>query len=256
MIFYYSATGNSQHVARRLADALDNRAISIRACRGAGRASFELAEGEAVGFVTPTHFMGLPILMTDFFDALDLRTSAGEPPYAYLVATFGNFSGTARVMTANALRVRGIPLAAVFGVRMVDTWTPLFDASDDERNLRITREADVRVDDIAVRIRARQTGAHRVRTGPPLVGSLMHAHWRARRSTAPFFVEPSCIGCGACARNCPVGAICMKDGAPVWTADTCAQCLTCLHRCPAFAIQHGPNTKKHGQWVHPDETPA
>lgn len=253
MIFYYSATGNSQHVARRLADALDDRAVSILACREAGGASFELAEGEAVGFVTPTYFMGLPTLMTDFFDALDLRASGGASPYAYLVATFGNFSGTTRAMTADALRDRDIPLAAAFGVRMVDTWTPLFDVSDRERNLRITHEAEACIDDIAARVRARETGVHRIRTGPPLVGSLMHAHWRTRRSTTPFFVEPACIGCGACARNCPVGAIRMEDGAPVWTADTCAQCLACLHRCPAFAIQHGPNTKKHGQWVHPDE---
>lgn len=253
MIFYYSATGNSQHVARSLAAALDDRAVSIREYREAGGASFELAEGEAAGFVTPTHFMGLPLLMADFLATLDLRTKGGEKPYAYLVATFGNFSGTTRSLVADALRERGMQLAAAFGVRMVDTWTPMFDVSDPERNLRITREADARVDEIAERIRARQTGAHRIRTGPPLVGSLMHAHWRAHRSTAPFFVEPGCIGCGACARNCPVSAISMERGAPVWTADTCAQCLACLHRCPAFAIQHGPNTKTHGQWVHPDE---
>ena len=180
MIFYYSATGNSQHVARRLADALDDRAVSILACREAGDASFELAEGEAVGFVTPTYFMGLPTLMTDFFDALDLRTSGGASPYAYLVATFGNFSGTTRAMAADALRDRGIPLAAAFGVRTVDTWTPLFDVSDRERNLRITREADARIDDIAARVRARETGAHRIHGTAPR--RLAHARALARPS--------------------------------------------------------------------------
>ena len=48
----------------------------------------------------------------------------------------------------------------------------------------------------------------------------------------------------------------MEGGTPVWVADTCAQCLSCLHRCPVFAIQHGPKTKGHGQWVHPDEASA
>ncbi len=29
-------------------------------------------------------------------------------------------------------------------------------------------------------------------------------------------------------------------------------CLGCLHRCPKFAIQHGKDTARHGQYVHPD----
>ena len=147
MILYYSATGNTRHVAHRLAEAFDDQAVSILDAQSDGRRSFELAAGETLGIVTPTYFMGLPTLMSDFLDTLELHT-ADDTPYAYLVITFGNFSGTVRSSTAAALRAKGIPLAAAFGVRMVDTWTPVFDVSNQERNERITRTADAAVDDI------------------------------------------------------------------------------------------------------------
>ena len=42
----------------------------------------------------------------------------------------------------------------------------------------------------------------------------------------------------------------LGDGHPAWIAPKCEKCLRCLHYCPQFAIQHGPSTKKHGQYHH------
>ena len=83
MILYYSATGNTRHVAHRLAEAFDDQAVSILDVQSDGRRSFELAAGEALGIVTPTYFMGLPTLMSDFLDTLELHTAA-DTPYACL----------------------------------------------------------------------------------------------------------------------------------------------------------------------------
>ena len=41
----------------------------------------------------------------------------------------------------------------------------------------------------------------------------------AARRTAHFRVEDSCIGCGLCARKCPVQAIRMENGRPVWAQE-------------------------------------
>ncbi len=249
MIFYYSATGNSAHVARKLAKATDDQAVSMEACLQNGSCAFDLREEERIGFVTPVHFMGLPLLTERFLLALDIKTTGF--PYAYSVFTFGNFSGTAPIATARALRSCGLELAASFGVRMVDTWTPIFDVSNQVKNRNIETEADARADAIAERVQAKAAGNLGVRMGPPVVDALLHAAWPRLERTGAFGVESSCTGCGRCARECPAGAIELSDGKPTWTLGHCDNCLRCLHRCPTFAIQRGANTKRHGQYVHP-----
>ncbi|MBE6538843.1 MAG: 4Fe-4S dicluster domain-containing protein [Ruminococcaceae bacterium] len=46
-----------------------------------------------------------------------------------------------------------------------------------------------------------------------------------------------CLGCGACAEQCPVEAISEKDGKYAIDADVCADCGACASVCPAEAIK-------------------
>ena len=67
MIYYFSGTGNSKYVAQRLAEALDDSAVSV-----SDNPIREIPGGEPVGFVSPTYFWGLPWLLADFVSvALD-----------------------------------------------------------------------------------------------------------------------------------------------------------------------------------------
>ena len=47
--------------------------------------------------------------------------------------------------------------------------------------------------------------------------------------------KEKCIGCGACAGECPVGAISEKDGKYEIDEDTCLGCGACEGVCPVGA---------------------
>lgn len=48
--------------------------------------------------------------------------------------------------------------------------------------------------------------------------------------------KEACVGCGACASECPVDAITEVDGKYEINADTCIDCGACVGVCPTEAI--------------------
>ena len=134
---------------------------------------------------------------------------------------------------------------------MPDTYTPVFDLSDKEKNSRVLLDAEVQIDTVAKHVISRTRGDFNNRK-IPLIADIWHrSMYRHYRKTKKFTVENSCIGCGLCEKQCPVSAIKIEDKKVVWVKDECALCFGCLHRCPTFSIQYGKNTKTHGQYVNP-----
>ena len=54
-----------------------------------------------------------------------------------------------------------------------------------------------------------------------------------------YVINDSCVSCGTCEGECPVGAISAGDGKYEIAADTCIDCGTCAGVCPTGAIEQG-----------------
>ena len=245
MIFYFSATGNSRHAAKRVAETTDNRTISITDCLKNGRYDFTAEKAETVGFIFPVYNFGLPVTVTDFIRRLNLNCNES---YVFTLVTYGGFSGGASKIIKNLLKSKGIKVSAQFSVRMPDTWTPIYDLSDKEKVAETNRKADVKISRISSQIRKKSKGNFDSRKIP--FGDKFCGGYDEMRKTSTLSVSEKCIGCGLCANQCPVDAIEVQNGKPAWVKEKCAICLGCLHRCPQFAIQRGSKTTLHGQYVH------
>lgn len=57
-------------------------------------------------------------------------------------------------------------------------------------------------------------------------------------ATAPFILQKSCIGCGACMRNCAHGAITITDKKALIDENKCVGCGRCIGVCPVDAVSN------------------
>ena len=244
MVFYFSGTGNSLQAARAVS-AEGETLLDMAVCLREGRFRFTPAAEEAVGFVFPVFFGGLPVVVADFAEKLLLTQPA---TYCYAVPTCGGNPAAAAEMLAKKLHARGIVLHAAFPVTMPENYVLMFRIEDEAKNARILADAAAELEQIRKAVAARAKLGLHVTVRDRLLTAGLYPTYLHGRKTAKFFADDTCVGCGMCAKRCPVGAITMADGRPKWTAPRCAQCMACL-RCNA--VQYGSRTKGRQRYVNP-----
>lgn len=246
MIFYFSATGNSRYVAKRLAQINKDLLYEIGSH---DVRDYHIEEGEPVGFVMPTYYWGVPKVVLDFIKSMRIEGAH----YCYLVLTCGGSTSRAATIFTKAFNSRFAPVNTVQGfysVKMPDTYTPMFDIPDAQRSAEIVKEADPVIENVAAYINGCSVGDFDQLHGKAILTTVCYPIYKII-TTRLFHVTDACVGCGLCESNCPSQAIKMVEGKPQWVSRRCSHCLRCLHRCPQFAIQFGKSTRKRGQYVNP-----
>lgn len=252
MIFYFSATGNSEYAAKRIAKNLDDKTVNIARALRDDDMTYPLKPGETVGFVMPTYFFGIPVILHAFLYALQFVTK--ERHYTYLVLTCGGKTGAAGDMFAGVMRDNEYLLSAYYSVVMPDNYLLLYDVPKPEAVGPVLREADRELDAICADIRIRMGGNCDRHRGPVpgLFTKLAYPIYKRGRKTAKFYATDACVSCGLCERLCPCEAIRLENGRPRWVEDQCVLCLGCINRCPEAAIQYGKKTLRRGRYHNPE----
>lgn len=181
MILYFSATGNSKHVAERLAEATGDSIASIPEYADEKRNCVDL-EGGMLGIVCPVFFGGLPRLVENYLEDLVARDAS----YVYFVGTYGGYSGQAGLYAKYLLARNGIKLDARFGVKMPGTFSPGYRVDDAEKNARRNAAAEEQIEMVAQAVCAHARGDLMSDELPLFVADAMHAAY-APVSRTRFF---------------------------------------------------------------------
>lgn len=246
MIYYFSATENSEWVAKQLAKRTNDTAVSMTdVCKGKAPLRAECGQGETLGIVFPIYAWSPPKIVTDFLKKLKVDKKA----YVYAVATCQSEVGDAFLWLRPYLR-----MDARFAVCMPNNFVVWgYGKNQEGYNRSIILNALKALDPIAGAV----NGKHHVRRLPPEAMRGLKTFgiaplFRLTRSDRKFHVDEKCIGCGKCEALCPISNIRMQNGAPVWLHKHCMQCCACINRCPTQAIQYGTATQNSGRYVFPE----
>ena len=242
MIFYFTGTGNSLHAARKLLYKGEQLVDMAKALED-GALSYQLSEGERVGFVYPEYCGTFGATVREFVSKLELQGFR----YVFALITCAG-KGVSGGELRKLLESRGIPLHYADFVVMPSNCVTFFDVPGEEKAAEILQKAEAYLAELREELRSHPVD-------PPkqsLHTAMIAKTYVFANGTKKYFADDRCIGCGLCAKNCPSHAIEMQNGGPVWVKPHCDLCCGCINRCPVQAIQYGKGTKNRRRYVHPD----
>ncbi|QHQ59574.1 (4Fe-4S)-binding protein [Anaerocolumna sedimenticola] len=240
MVIYYSSTGNSKHVALKLHETFKGDLIDVGKFNKP--ATFYLEDDETLFLVTFNCFWGISNRVETFIQ----KSEFNNVSKIIVVITCGGYLGGGDASIEKLFSEKGLPKPTVYSLVMVTNYSILHDVPVLETQKKKLIRAEKVLNKI---IQGTQKSYHSnwlIRRLTPWV----HSRYEKARSTSPFTVNPSCISCKLCEKNCPVQAIEMKENKPFWILPKCDNCLCCLHHCPVKAINYGDSTRNRLQYTY------
>lgn len=245
MIYYFSGTGNSEWVARQLAEKTHDTARSMADMVKAHIVPPPIGENDVLGIVFPVYAWSAPKYVTDFVKRIKVHKKA----FVFAVATCESETGFAFAWLRPYIRIH-----SRYSVVMPNNYVVWgYGTNNKAYHRRVIENARAALGPIAGSILARRKESKVSFTALPLLKSFVIAPlFRLSRSDRRFYADDKCIGCGKCEAVCPISDIRLVNGRPVWQHKKCMQCCACINRCPVKAIQYGNATQNSGRYVFPD----
>ena len=225
IIFYFTGTGNSLFVARKIADSTGATLISIPKVF----AEQQTYTDDCIGFVYPQYAAGLPKMVRSF-----ILNNAFNADYIFAVDLYA-------FIRANALgEIAGIiPLS--YGVYL-KTPNNFISAMNPPKNpIAVLTKAEIRLVKITKDIYERRIKSIKPRKG---AGNATKYFGKTK-----FKVTGSCVKCEMCVKVCPANNIELNGG--VIFGKKCENCFACVNLCPAHAIYSSKAMLRRRQYQNP-----
>jgi flavodoxin/Pyruvate/2-oxoacid:ferredoxin oxidoreductase delta subunit len=271
VIYYFSGTGNSLFIARKIAGKTDSVLIPIPAVINYDSIT---CEAEIIGIVFPVYYAtndcGVPLIVSRFIKKLKNINSK----YIFAVCTSGYMSGETIENLSRIIKSRGGKLSAGYSINMsnkdlgkeirqklsgkftgkqsitsLNSSTARLQKKNDKKEKKIELIADAVNNKKPGKLETRSIMGKLVFAPLLLLIKPVFKHRYEKLSNEKhlpfnkliqladrsFNVNDKCNVCSICEIICPVNNIKMKDNKPLW-CNHCENCLACYQWCPNEAI--------------------
>lgn len=237
MVLYFSGTGNSRYVAKKIAEISGDETISINQ-RLKTRDYSPVKSDKALVFVGPVYGGRLPRVMTDYIQ----KTKFISTGKAYFVVTCAATPWQTEKYVRKLCAEKGFALLGFNSIVMPQGYVAGGGTQPKAVNDKILKEAEPKIINTAKLIRNRQL-LPKEKLGKALMSRVLNPIMYSMMISAKgFSATDKCTGCGKCEVRCPLNNIRLKNGRPVWGKE-CTHCMACIAGCPAQAIEYGKKTQ-------------
>ncbi len=239
MILYFSGTGNSEYVARRISEEINDSLLSITASLSS-ESMLRIPKSQVVTFVTPTYAWRIPRVV----EAWIRKNTYLRGQKVYFIMTCGADTGNAGAYLKKLCEEKGLEYMGYETVVMPENYLAMFRVPDEDVAKEIIQQSEPLISKVG----------EFIRNGEKLPEKDVHILDKLKSGIVndmfyPFFVKTkkfsskqTCIGCGKCEKVCPLQNIVLKNGRPFWN-DHCTHCMACITSCPVEAIEYGKKSK-------------
>lgn len=241
MVLYFSATGNTEYVARELARQLNDDCVDLLPRIKAQDHSVLHSETPFI-LCAPVYVCEMPRFLSQY---LKKQTFTGNRN-VYCVFTSGGYCGISGPLAKKLFHKKQMTYCGHAEVKMPRNYVandayPMLETEEIESRIR---NAQKQLSGIAADIRSgKELSARHVFLFETIITVPFNPVWcKFKLTAAAFYTTEQCIHCGKCVKLCPLNNITLKDGRPLWGSQ-CTHCMACIGNCPTQAIEYGTITQ-------------
>jgi len=240
-IYYFSGTGNSYMIAKKVCEGLENSAL-INIAKG--QIPNHDNACDTIGIVFPVYYFGIPIIVEKFL----LQTNIPENAYVFVIVTRGEpMAGGAKRQLDTAFNARGRTYRFFRYVTMGNNYPfYIFNGSTEKVKGQRNKKAEKKVRDFLADIKAKkQSRIFSILDYPPFptitynfpTYGYKHFLQVYNQDTCFEVDETLCNKCLKCKYSCPIDNVEITSKVK-WKHANCQMCLACYNCCPKNAIQY------------------
>ena len=232
---YFSGTGNTKYCIEKFLEECgdDIKSYSIED----EKAALEIKKHEKIVIAYPVYYSNIPKILSDF---IRNNSNIWQDKEVFIIATMGLFSGDGAGILARLLKSFGAKILGGLHLKMPDCISDvkLLKRTLDE-NREIVKKAEDKIKITAENFKKKefsQEGIGLFYHIAGLFGQRLYCYNATKNYSDKLKIDrEKCIGCGICAKLCPMINIEIIENKAV-ASNMCTKCFRCVNKCPKQAI--------------------